>query len=384
MESRKVLIVVCILIFAVAALAQEPQAPQSESGGSGNLQGSLEKLSLDAAKKYVAPVVTGFGSDLNAGWFHRAPRAVTFGFDLEFGVVAMGTLFSDENKRFATSGIFQFDSSQAASLTENINDPSYNSLPPAQKEQARQQIINQIRGRDFTVGISGPTIIGSNRDSMKVEFQGGQFVFTDPFGGQHTVAVPSDRLVLPVTGLLGDKKILGKNLIPLAAPQLSIGTIFGTQFTFRYLPEYKISDEIGKTKYFGWGIQHNPAVWFPEEFPLDLSVSFFHQSIKAGSIFEASATAFGVNASKRLGWGFLNLTPYVGFMLEKSSMTFTYDYFLDTPTGQIPQKIVFDLVGENKSRLTLGLSIKILIVNVNADYNIGTFNSFSAGFMIII
>ena len=377
MKSRTAVIVACALMFATAGRGQETQS-------SGNLENSLEKLSRDAAKKYVAPVVTGFGSDLNAGWFHRAPRAELFGFDLELGIVVMGTLFSDESKTFRTSGIFQFDSSQAAYLTDNINDPSYNSLPPAQKDQARRQIINQIRGKDFTVGISGPTIIGSGEDSIKVGFQGGQFIFVDALGGQHTVAVPSTSLALPVTGLLGDKKILGRNIIPLAAPQLSVGTILGTQFTFRYLPEYKISDEIGNTKYFGWGIQHNPAVWFPGEFPIDISASFFSQDIRAGSIFEAKATAFGVNASKRLGWGFLNLTPYVGYMFEKSSMTFTYDYFLDTPTGQIPQKIVFELEGENKTRLTLGLSIKVLIVNVNADYNIGTFNSFSAGVMIII
>jgi len=71
-------------------------------------------------------------------------------------------------------------------------------------------------------------------------------------------------------------------------------------------------------------------------------------------------------------------------MVEKSTMTFTYDYTLDTPTGKVPQHIVFDLEGENKSRLTIGLSIKVLIVNVNADYNFGTYNSFSAGVMIII
>jgi hypothetical protein len=240
------------------------------------------------------------------------------------------------------------------------------------------------------VGISGPTIIGSNKDSVKVGFQGRNFTFTDPQGGQHSVLVPSNNIGLPVTGLLGDKKILGKNMVPLGAPQLSIGTLFGTQFTFRYLPQYQISSEIGKTKYFGWGIQHNPAVWFPVEFPLDFSASFFSQKINAGTIFEAKTTSFGVNASKRLGWGALNLTPYVGYMIEKSSMTFTYDYMLDVPvangTGTVstPQHIVFSMDGENKSRLTMGLSIKLLIVNVNADYNIGTYNSFSAGVMIII
>ncbi len=368
----------CLLLVSVGAFSQQSQTESND------LEGSLEKLSRDAAKQYVAPVVTGFGSDLNAGWFHRAPNAKAFQFDLEFGFVAMGTVFKDEHKTFTANGAFQFNRDQAGMLVDMVNDPSYASLPEPYKSQARTQIINQIIAKEFPVGISGPTIIGDEKDSVKIGFQGGQFTFTDPQGGQHTVIVPSNKLGLPVTGLLGDKKILGKNMVPLAAPQLSIGTIFGTQFTFRYLPDYEISPEIGKTKYFGWGVQHNPGVWFPTEFPLDFCASFFSQKINAGTIFEAKTTSFGLNASKRLGWGALNLTPYVGYMVESSSMTFTYDYTLDTPSGKVPQRIVFDMDGENKSRLTMGLSIKVLFVNVNADYNIGKFNSFSAGVMIII
>ncbi|MBI3578233.1 MAG: hypothetical protein HY089_02340, partial [Ignavibacteriales bacterium] len=348
------------------------------------LQQVLQVLSSDAAKSYVAPIVSGFGSDLNGGWFHRAPTASIFGFDLEFGVVAMGTIFNDENKKFNSSGVFQFDSTQADFLISKMNDPNYNSLPPTQKEQARRDLINQIRGKDFSVAVAGPTVIGDERDSMKVRFQGGQFTINLPGGGTQTVNIPATSVTLPVTGLLGDKKILVKNMVPLATPQLTFGTIAGTQVTIRYLPEIEINSEMGKVKYFGFGIQHNPGVWFAGELPLDVSASYFTQKLEAGNVFEAKTTAFGVNASKRLGWGFLNLTPYVGYMLEKSTLTFTYDYMLDTQAGKIPQKIVFELEGENKSRLTLGLSIKVLVVNVNADYNIGKFNSFTAGVMIII
>jgi len=380
MRKRILLVVVCVLLMSLASMAQ-----QSQSGsGSNDLQGSIEKLSMDAAKHYVAPVVTGIGTDLNSGWFHRAPMAKTFDFDLEFGVVAMATVFSDEQKTFSTSGVFQFNSSEAGSLVDKINDPNYTNLPQPYKSQARTQIINQIIGKDFTVGISGPTIIGSEKDSLKVGFKGGQYTFTDPTGTQRTVTVPANNVPLPVTGLLGDKQIMGKNMVPLAAPQLTFGTILGTQFTFRYLPDYEISQEMGKTKYFGWGIQHNPLVWIPGEFPVDLSVGFFSQKINAGTIFECKTTSYGLNASKRLGWGALNLTPYLGYMIEKSTMTFTYDYTLDTPTGPVPQHILFELEGENKSRMTMGLSIKFLIVNINADYNIGTYNSYSAGVMIII
>lgn len=383
MNIRSLLFFMCLFLVAGAASAQQNQQNQQTSEEEKTLQQVLQVLSSDAAKSYVAPIVSGFGSDLNGGWFHRAPSASVFGFDLEFGIVAMGTIFNDENKRFNSSGVFQFDSSQADFLISKMNDPNYNSLPATQKEQARRDLINQIRGKDFSVAVAGPTVIGDERDSMKVRFQGGQFTIDTPQGRQ-TFNVPATSITLPVTGLLGDKKILGKNMVPLATPQLTFGTIMGTQVTFRYLPEIEINSEMGKVKYFGFGIQHNPAVWFTGELPLDVSASYFTQKLEAGSVFEAKTTAFGVNASKRLGWGFFNLTPYVGYMLEKSTLTFTYDYILDTQAGKIPQKIVFELEGENKSRLTLGLSIKVLIVNVNADYNIGKFNSLTAGVMIII
>lgn len=373
------------ILFAIAtcAISVTLQAQQSSSSDK-DFEKTLQRLSTQAAQSYAGPAVTGFGSNLNAGWFHRAPSARLFGFDLEFGGVAMGTLFQDENKTFSFSGIFQLDSSQAYGLTTNINDPNFNALPPQQKEQTRQSIINQIRGKDFTGRIFGPTIIGDDKDTVRLGFPGTQVTFTDPFGVKRTVTVPATNVSTPVTGLVGDKRLFGKIIVPLAAPQLTIGTILGSQFTFRYLPDINVSDEIGKVKYFGFGIQHNPGVWFGDPLPFDLSVGYFTQNFKVGEFIDASATAYGFNISKRLGWGALNLTPYAGYLKEKSNMTFTYNYTLDTPAGKIPQKINFELEGENKSKITVGLSIKILIVNVNADYNFGDFKSASAGVMIII
>lgn len=381
------ILVVALLAMAYASPATggaSAYAQQTTSQGDRSLEETLQRLARDAAKAYVAPAVSGFGSDLNAGWFHRAPRATLFGFDLEFGVVGMGTFFAEKNRRFSTSGIFQFDSSQANFLVSNINDPNYTTLPPLLKERARRELINQIRGRDFTVGISGATIIGDAKDSIRVKFPGGEFTFTDPLGNKRPVTVPASSIALPVGGLLGDVTLGGKNVIPLAAPQLTLGTILGSQFTFRYVPDIQLHEEIGKFKYFGFGIQHNPATWFSGKLPFEFSAGYFTQTMTAGDVFEAKATAFGVSLSKRLGWRFLNITPYAGYMLETSSMKFTYDYTLDTPAGRIPQKIVFELEGENKNRLTLGANIRVLIVNVNADYNIGKFNSVSAAVMISI
>jgi hypothetical protein len=372
---------VLLLAFLVLLASTTSILAQQSGSGDEDLQSTLKKLAADAAKSYVAPISSGFGADLNSGWFHRAPRASLFGFDLEFGVVAMGTFFTDQNKSFSSSGVFQFDSSQASTLTNFIRNDSQYGITQQQRDNVQRSVIQQLRGRDFSVGLSGPTVVGKKSDSVRVQFNGTTLTVTDPNTGlSRQVSVPTNRIPLPVTGLLEDAPAL-----PLATPQVTIGTFLGTQFTFRYLPEVEVDPEIGKFKYFGFGIQHNPAVWLGEDaLPLEISASFFTQTMTVGSLFEAKATAFGINASKRLGWGFLNLTPYAGFLLESSSMTFTYDYSLDTPTGRVPQQVRFELEGENKSRFTAGMSVKILLFNVNADYNWGAFNSVSAGVMIII
>jgi hypothetical protein len=172
--------------------------------------------------------------------------------------------------------------------------------------------------------------------------------------------------------------------LPLAAPQLTIGTVFGTQFSFRYLPDVQITKEIGSFKYFGFGIQHNPAVWLGTPLPVDLSIGYFTQTMDVGTLISTTTKSWGIQASKQLGWSYLNLTPYFGYLNESSTMTFTY-----TPAAIVlpgggtyqPDAVSFDLTGQNSSRLTVGLGIRLGIINVNADYNFATYNSATAGVM---
>jgi hypothetical protein len=319
-----------------------------------------------------------------------------FGFDLEFGVVAMGTTFSDASKTFSATGSFKFDNGQATQLVPLSIVPTSVTvsgqnvpLALADRQSIQTQLINQIIGIEFGVGISGPTIIGSAKDSMKIGFTGVSKnaqvnVFVPGVGNQLVtipVNIPAQNVALPVGGLLD-----GVSMVPLAAPQLSIGTIVGTQLTFRYLPEVQIDSKIGKFKYFGWGLQHNPGIWFPNPLPINICASFFTQKLDVGTIFSTTATAYGINISKTFGPGALNITPYAGFMLESSKMTFTYDYDEPVPGTNVKTKntITFDLNGENTSRIILGLSLKLLFLNFNADYNIAKYNSFTGGVMFII
>ena len=323
-----------------------------------DLSSTLSHLSSGAAQAYVAPVVSGFGADLNSGWVDRVTSSKLLGLDIEFKIVAMGTYFSNQNQTFSTSAAFRFNSDQAATLTQSVLNPI-----------ARQDIENQIISQDFTVGISGPTIVGDKNQFVAVNFPGHTFTSN---GFQYNV--PTQNIVTQVNGLLGNIPAL-----PLAAPQLTIGTVYGTSVSFRYLPDIQLNSDLGKFSYFGFGIQHNPAAWFDLPLPVDFSVGFFVQNMKVGSVFTSNATLFNINASKMFGTSLLNVTPYAGIGFESSTISVNYKQNIDSPAGPQQVNISFDLKGENTTRFTLGASFGLAIVNLNVDYSFAKYNTLSAG-----
>ena len=330
-----------------------------------DLQTTLQNLSKDAATAYVGPAVSAFGADLNSGWVHRVPKATIFGIDIEFGVVAMGTFFSNNNKTFSTSGTFRFTRSQATQLVQGVNA----------SQQVKNDLVNQIIQQDITVGFSGPTLVGSKKDSVRIAYQGA----TMTSGGQQ-YTIPGKSIPLPVTGYLENMPVF-----PLGTPQLTIGTFYGSSVAIRFVPAMKVSDKLGDFSYFGIGLQHNPAMWLPFPLPLEVSIGIFTQTMKLGTIFQSSATTFGIYGSKTFGPDAINVTPYAGFSYESSSTDITYDFIIDTPVPGVTstQHLSFNLVGENSARFMLGVAFKLGFINLNVDYNISKYNVASAGFGFI-
>jgi len=364
-------------LFAVAS----PAAAQDEKG---EIEETLKQLTQQAATGYLAPIITPIGIDLNGGWFHKAPPAKKFGLSLELGAVGMITFIPDDVvKTFSvTDATFKFSDQQTWDLVTAIG------IGDATVEQA---LFDQIKDQNFSVSIHGPNIMGASDDEIEIDFSGTDVTFTDPITllpRTETLGAGTWALGVGGLGFLEDL-----SFVPLAAPQLSVGTVLGTRATFRVLPTIDLStipplslfldEEFGKISYFGFGLQHNPGVFLPTPLPLDVAVAFYTQTFKIGEeFFKVKTTAFGVNASKKLGIGPINITPYAGFMLEKSTIDIAYTYEVESLLGS-PQEIDIALhfEGENKSRIILGLSIKLLLFNINADYNIGKYNSFTVGFM---
>ncbi len=346
--------------------------------GDSELEKNLNQIAGNAAKQYVSPLVSGFGADFNAGWFHRAPKAKKFDVQIEGGSVFMASLLGNGKKHFATSEVFRMNKDAATELVAFVDQsPDFANLPAEARQAIKDSLTARLTGSEYKVSLSGATVIGDEKDTVKLAYGGGSFSVNIPGRGEQTVVVPADTVPLRVAGILN-----GLPFLPLLAPQITVGTVFGTNATFRWLPTVELTSEIGEMSYFGFGIQHNPGVWFGDPLPVDFSVGFFTQTFQVGDLFEATSFAMGLNASKTLGWRFFNVTPYAGFMIEKATMDFHYQRDIETDKGVTPVDVNFSVEGENHWRGTLGLSLRLLILNLNADYNLGTYPSISVGLMV--
>ncbi|OGV08198.1 MAG: hypothetical protein A2499_05805 [Stygiobacter sp. RIFOXYC12_FULL_38_8] len=324
-----------------------------------SLEETLSKLSSTAGKSYVAPVISAFGSNLNSGWVSQVPSATRVGFHLDVKIAAMGSFFSDENKNFNTSGKFFFTSSQVdqilASSGVSSTNPQYASLK------------NELMKTELEVNFSGPTIVGSKNEYLKINFPG------KTVQGVNLAKTNFD--VTAVKGFLDELPVF-----PTAAPQLTVGTVMGTNVSFRYLPDVDIED-MGKFTFFGIGAIHNPGVWFPNPLPVDIGVGYFTQKMKVGDIFESTANQFGLYVSKTFGL-VISITPYAGLVSENSKTTVSYDYQSnETVNGvQVPKtKLSFELEGENTTGFVVGFTLHLAAVNINADYKVAKTKTASAG-----
>ncbi|MCX6168846.1 MAG: hypothetical protein NTX65_05885 [Ignavibacteriales bacterium] len=323
-----------------------------------SLDETLSKLSSTVGSAYVKPIISAFGSNLNSGWVSQFPSATPLSFHIDLKIVAMGSFFSDNVKTFTATDQFYFDQNQTNSILANSgitpSSPGY------------QNAYNQIYGQPFTVTFSGPTIIGSKDENLVVRFP-----------GKPSVNVNAVDVQIPVVkGYLPEAL---QKIFPTATAQLTVGTVFGTNLAIRYFPDVNIG-ELGKSSYFGVGLIHNFGVWFPNPLPLDLTVGYFTQKLKVGTIFESNASQYGIYASKTLGI-IVSFTPYIGLTVETSKTTVSYDYTSNQTLNGVPVKahISVDLEGENKSSAVIGFNLHLGIVNINADYKLAKTKTVSAG-----
>ena len=348
---KKFLVSVLVAIFLFATLNSNSKAQ--------SLDETVNNLSEKAATAYLQPIVSAFGSNLNSGWFDEVPSASILGFEFQIKFIGSASFFSDNSKSFSTSGTFHFTSQQADAILQNsgysTSDPAYS------------QLKDHLLSKDYEVNFSGPTIVGSDQEHLKIKFAG------DTYNGKQIAAATID--VNQVKGLLNNFSAL-----PSAAVQLNVGTVWGTRASVRWLPSITLGDA-GKFSLFGFGIMNNPGLLFNVPLPIDFAVGFFTQKLTLGNTITSKATQFGIFASKTFGIG-VSVTPYVGLTSESSTTTVNYDYTFDTPSGPSTANLNFDLTGENGTAITLGASFQLFVLHLAVDYKLAKTKTVTASLFL--
>lgn len=155
----------------------------------------------------------------------------------------------------------------------------------------------------------------------------------------------------------------------MAVPQLTVGTLFGTEATLRWFSA-DLGEDLGKLTLLGIGARHNLNQHLTF-LPFDLAVGYFSQSFDLGTILEAKSSLYGLQAGiQRSIFDF-----YGGLGRETSSMDISYIF----EDGDESEEVAFELDGENNTRFTLGIGLNIPGIKLHADYSIAKQKVFVLG-----
>jgi hypothetical protein len=164
--------------------------------------------------------------------------------------------------------------------------------------------------------------------------------------------------------------IWNTSIFPTAVPQLTVGSVFGTEAMIRWI-SYRVNDDIGEISLLGLGARHSLSQYIPY-FPVDVALGYYWQGFKVGDIVEARATYVGLQASYNLSV----LCFYTGIGYETAGLDIGYDH----EEGGDTVPIRFELDGKNATRFTIGLFFDLPIVKFHVDYSIAAQHVVAAGF----
>ena len=156
------------------------------------------------------------------------------------------------------------------------------------------------------------------------------------------------------------------NKLPFLVPQFTIGSIRGTEATFRYF-QITLGDNVGDVKLFGFGARHSISQYLKDP-PVDLAAGFFFQSFDVGDIISANTSYFGLQFSHTRNI----LTLYGGPGVETSSLDIAYQFDDDT-------RIEFNMDSNNSFRFTTGVAVDLRIIRFFIDYNFASQSAISLG-----
>lgn len=273
-----------------------------------DLEDYLSKYTSENGKNYLQPFAYAFSADLNSGLFHNATIKKK-GFQLYIGVVSQIAIIPDKSKFF----------------TAHIDDPAFGSP------------------RDVP---NAPTLFGPDEGVLVENSENGL------------------QMYLPAG--------FDIDYLPMALPQITIGSVLGSDFTVRYM-SFSVED-FGDIDMFGWGIRHS-INQYAKSLPLSLAIAYYHQRFTVGEYLDAKTNVIGLQAS----YDIPIITFYGGLSYENGSLDVEYTYEGSDSTVDNGDKISFILKEDGNIRATLGLCLNLGPLKVHGDYNMARQNTFALG-----
>lgn len=325
---------------------------------SDDLADQLTKVGTKNVQNYITPIFSGWGADLNSGFYHSADLHGVLGFDV--GLKIGLALTKDDDKKY------NFLTPDSVIIQNPVTSGNF----------------TLVAGKDYDREIVGaPTSVGAKDANLYVKM-----LEPNPADADYVIRKAIYDTLLARKGndnLFPIPNGFNLPVVPLFIPQAAIGLPFGIEIIGRFIPTISAGDA-GKFNYMGFGVRYDIDQHIPL-CPVQIAIHLVTQKMNFKSksdkdIFKASGTAYGVEISKR----FVFITLYGGFQFEKASFTLSQiEGKFVTPFGEttftIPETTY---KGKNKSRLTAGLRALLGVVNIHADYSIAKSPVITAGFGI--
>lgn len=168
---------------------------------------------------------------------------------------------------------------------------------------------------------------------------------------------------------------INKTSVPAAIPQIAVSTL-GSEVMLRFFPETTFEDvEVGL---LGIGVKHSISQYIPL-IPVEIAVQVLYNKVSITSPdLDLSTTNLAFNAHASRSFGLLTL--YGGLQYEQTTMNIDYTF---TGAGfegiDVDEKFSLELEGDNNIRLTLGAALRLAVIVINADVNLGSHTAFVAG-----
>ena len=310
------------MLLAAAACALFP-TPTVAQG----VPRALERLDEANGQRWVAPLTRALAPALTAGFFTTGGRGEGFGLSVRVnaGLVPTG----DERFTPVLPGTIDFDGT-------TWEEP---------------YVVAGAAARE-----GSPTVAGGGEGLRLTPRPGSRFEEALDAAG-----VSEIRRDLPLPDGLGLRRVP----VPVLEARLALRGV-GMSFVGRFAPTVELFDELGDVTALGGGVLLTISRFLPFR-GIDLGVSAVTQKLDAAGWLDASASAFGVVASRQLG----PVRPYVHAALASATVDVRYhvrnpeEALLLPPDGA---EIHIRHHESSEPRVALGATLKLPVLDVAAEY----------------